>query len=229
MRHLHDVPSSQAACTVRGSIKVLLAAEPGDFAKSLRWRLEQDHCAVDIAVTKDDVLLMARRGYDIIFVDLETADVDALSVLRELKLAGASVQCPIVLIKGDDEPQHVVQRGLDLGAAGYIVKRRLPAVSSMTALLEAFGIIATNGPSKGAPALRVGRAGSDACPWSARGTFHECAAFMPINALVHAGSGLERVSCSHLRAGEAEAWRLYPRCAIGDPAARAKYVRDQTC
>jgi CheY-like chemotaxis protein len=222
MRHLHDAPPAPPDATASRGVKLLLATEPGDFAKSLRSRLEEHGCTVEMAVTGTDAVLMARRGYDAIFIDLETADLDGLAVLRELRSAGVSILCPVVLIKGDDEPLHIVQRGLDLGAAGFIAKRRLPAAFSVPALFESFGIVPRQ-------ALRLRHAGSDACPFSARGTFHECPAFVPINALVHAQTGLERVSCSHLRAGDVNGWRLYPRCAIGDPAARAKYVRDQTC
>ena len=132
-------------------------------------------------------------------------------------------------LEGDDEPAHVVQRGLDLGAAGFIVKTRLPATLPLSTLLESFGVNPPGRRSTSQPVPRLRRLSSDACRFSSRGAFRDCPAFIAVNALVHADAGPERISCSHLRAGEADGWRLYPRCAIGDAAARAKYARDQTC
>lgn len=229
MRDLHDAPSSQPATGQSGGLKVLLAAEPGDFATRLRLRLEQGRCTVDVAVPTGDVALKAQEPYDVILVDLETDDLLGLSLLRDLKSTAASVHCPVVLMKGEDQPHHTVQRGLDLGAAGYIVKGRLPAELSTAALFDALGMGSPRAASKRPSALRLKGEALDACPFSARGTFHDCAAFMPIDALVHADAGLEPVSCSHLRAGEAHGWQRYPRCAIGGPASRAKYAREQTC
>ena len=34
-------------------------------------------------------------------------------------------------------------------------------------------------------------------------------------------------TCSHLRVGTSDTWRLYPRCAIGDQAARDRYLEDR--
>ena len=180
MRHLHDAPSRPDTTSVEGGVKVLLGSESGDFAGWLRSRLETEGGLVETAETGAAVVEMARGGYHVILVELESESVDGLAVLRELKSPLVAVQCPIVLIKGDDEPAHIVQRGLDLGAAGYIVKRRLPGSISMQTLLDAFGVTTPKPGSKRSPVLQMQRARSEACPFSARATFPECSAFMPI-------------------------------------------------
>jgi CheY-like chemotaxis protein len=192
---------------------VLLGSDAGDFAASLAGRLELDGCSVVRAFSRDDLVAMAERPFDAIFLDLDAPEVDALAVLGELKTPRSQLHCPIVLIASGHEPEHVLQRGLDLGAAGFVVKDRMPDDLSMATVFESAGITYRDRPPS--PPMR------DACPHSAMATFHECAAFMAIHAR------MERVSCSHLRIGTAETWRLYPRCAIGDATARAKYARDQ--
>jgi CheY-like chemotaxis protein len=213
----HDSP--QSATTAPSGITVLLGSDRGACATALVRMLERDGCSVETASSQDELLAIASRPFDAIFLDLEARDLDALALLRQLRSPAAGVQCPVVLIGVADEPEHVVQRGLDLGAAAYVLKDRLPDTASMAQVFESVGIRYADGPSRPPP--------PDSCPHSSHATFHECAAFMPINALMHRGQGLERVSCSHLRSGTAQAWRLYPRCAIGDATARAKYARDQ--
>ena len=168
MRDLYDAPSRPDTTSVEGGVKVLLGSESGDFATWLRSRLETEGCLVETAETGAAVVEMARGGHHVIFVELESESVDGLAVLRELKSPLVAVQCPIVLIKGDEEPAHIVQRGLDLGAAGYIVKRRPPGSISMQAILDAFGITTARPGSKRSPVLQMQRARSEACPFSAR-------------------------------------------------------------
>lgn len=213
----HDSP--QSATQVPAGITVLVGSDAGAFATSLARMLESDGCSVEQASSRDELLAIARGPFDAMFLDLETPEIDALTVLRDLRSPALAVQCPVILMASADEPEHVVQRGLDLGAAAFIVKGRVADGFSIASVFATIGI--TYGKRPPRPPLR------DSCPHSGLATFHECAAFMPVNALMHRGSGLERVSCSHLRSGIAERWQLYPRCAIGDATARAKYARDQ--
>lgn len=81
-------------------------------------------------------------------------------------------------------------------------------------------------PPDGGDERRKAPARPDACPFSATDRFGECTAFLPLNTSIRNGAG-PRVSCSHLRVGTLDTWRLYPRCGLGDEHARAKYLRDQ--
>ena len=55
-----------------------------------------------------------------------------------------------------------------------------------------------------------------------------CSVFLPLTIKVADDGAEPTVSCSHLRVGTSDTWRLYPRCAIGDQAARDQYTQDRT-
>ncbi|HET7465119.1 MAG TPA: hypothetical protein VFL29_00490, partial [Candidatus Dormibacteraeota bacterium] len=109
---------------------------------------------------------------------------------------------------------HVVQRGLDFGASGYVIRHRLPSDLTEVGMLGNL-VKASNG--------RL-----DACPFSARHEFGRCSVFLPLSINLAEEGDEPAVSCSHLRIGTSDAWRLYPRCAIGDQAARDHYMEDKT-
>jgi len=196
---------------VEVSLKVLLATDSSDFADSFKAALENAGYKVEVATTTEDVLAASSTAYEVIFLDLDLADVDGMAVLHELQERKGAAASPIILLKGEGEPAHVIQRGLDLGASGYVLKHRLPSDLPEAAVTELMH--------------GVGRA--DACPYSASDRFDACSVFLPLNTSIRNGTG-PRISCSHLRVGTADTWRLYPRCALGDQSARDKYFRDQS-
>ena len=204
---------------VEVSIKVLLATGPGEFAGEFKSALEGAGYTVETVATGAAVRAAALDAYELIFLDVDLPEVDAMGVLQGLELQKDTTAPRIVLIKGEGEPVHLIQRGLDLGALGYILKHRFPRAVSAQALADLFRPFGSQ--PNGSANRRSMAARPDGCPYSSLLRYKECAAFLPI-----ASSG--RVSCSHLRIGTADTWRLYPRCAIGDEAARAKYFRDQT-
>ena len=195
--------------------RVLLVVPEDDFAREFRARLMREGAEVTTAPTGAEALTVAREGFDVVILDLELPDIDALSVLHELRKLHNSTGCSarLFLRKGEGEPAHVVQRGLDLGASGYVIKHRLPRDPKSTPLLD----LLIGGDSR-----------PDACPFSASREFGRCTAFLQLNVGAPNGRGEALVSCSHLRVGTADTWRLYPRCAIGDQAARDRYQEDKT-
>jgi len=207
------------------SFKVLLAIEPGDFSESLRAALEDAGCEVGMATTHGEVLSVANDSYSAIFLDLDLADVDGLTILQELQEKRGADAPPVILIKGEGEPTHVIQRGLDLGASGFILKHRFPRNLPAAAIMELFR--GAGSPPDGATGRRQAPVRPDACRYSVTSQFGDCEVFLPLNTSIRNGAG-PRVSCSHLRVGILDTWRLYPRCALGDEAGRAKYLRDQT-
>ncbi|HET9410500.1 MAG TPA: response regulator [Candidatus Dormibacteraeota bacterium] len=194
------------------SLTVLVATEPGEFAESVKAALEGAGYKVGLASTNEEVMSAALDTYSVILLDLDLAEV-GLTILHELREKAGGP--PVILLKGEGEPAHVIQRGLDLGASGYILKHRVPQDVSASAILDLRGGAAAPAPIR-----------PDACPFSASDQFGECAAFLPLDTSIRNGAG-PRISCSHLRVGTLDAWRLYPRCGLGDERARAKYLRDQ--
>lgn len=211
--------------TVEVSMTVLLATEPGEFSNALQGALEEAGCKVGVATTPEEVLTGANDSYSAIFLDLDLATVDGLTILQELQERKGAEAPPVILLKDEGEPAHLIQRGLDLGASGYILKHRLPRDVSATAVMEL--VRRAGPPPEGGVDRRKAPVRPDACRFSVTGQFDNCEVFLPLNTSIRNGAG-PRVSCSHLRVGILDTWRLYPRCALGDDTTRAKYLRDQT-
>jgi len=209
---------------VEVSLTVLLATEPGDFAESVKAALEEAGCHVGLASTNEEVMGAELDSYSALLLDLDLADVDGLTILQELQEKRGLDAPPVILIKGEGEPAHLIQRGLDLGASGYILKHRLPHDIPATAIAELLRGVGS--PPDGGDDRRKAPVRPDACPFSVTDRFNECTVFLPLHTSIRNGAGA-RVSCSHLRVGTLDTWRLYPRCALGDASARVKYLRDQ--
>lgn len=211
------------------TVTVLLAAESGELTNRLATRLEQEGCIVKRAGDSAETLVVAALGFDLILLELELPGFGGLAVLRRLRDNPAAATTPIFLLKGENEAEHLVQRGLDFGASGYLSKHRLPGdldstsivdplllVTSLLEVYESGHNVATNG----------GRA--DMCPYSSRHKFGRCQAYLALHVSPADNGSGAIVSCSHLRVGVADSWRLYPRCAIGDHSARDRYVEAKT-
>jgi len=209
---------------VEVSLRLLLATEPGEFTQSLKAALEEAGCKVGLASTNEEVMTAELESYSAILLDLDLADVDGLTILQEMQDKRGPDAPPVILIKGEGEPAHLIQRGLDLGASGYLLKHRLPHDLTATAITEL--LRNAGSPPDGGDERRNAPVRPDACPFSVTDRFTECTVFLPLNTSIRDGSG-SRVSCSHLRVGTLDTWRLYPKCALGDQNARVKYLRDQ--
>lgn len=192
--------------------KVLLVAPSDDFARAFGARLEEEGASVEHALNGSDALAVAIGGTELILIDLELPDLEGLTLLRALR-NGKAPTIPILLLKGEVEPAHVVQRGFDLGASGYVIKHRLPGDLSSVRILENL-TVASNGRR-------------DACPFSSRHDFGRCSVFLPLSINLADDGEEPAVTCSHLRMGTSDTWRLYPRCAIGDQSARDRYLEDR--
>lgn len=210
------------------TVTVLLTAESSELTRTLLSRLEAEGCIVKRTDTGAEALAAAATGFDLILLDLQLPDVEGLEVLRQLRGRPATASTPVFLLKGEGEPAHVLQRGLDFGATGYVSKHRLPSNHGSISMVDHL-ILASSVPD----VYESGNSGPvdarrDTCPYSSRHEFGRCQAFLPLGASpAEKGSGAV-VSCSHLRVGAAESWRLYPRCAIGDQAARDRYQEERT-
>lgn len=202
------------------SPKVLLVTADSEFRSALAARLAYEGALVTVAGTGAEALSTELAGFELAILDLELPDIDGLTVLRRLREGGngndAAAPAPIFLLKGEGEPAHIVQRGFDFGASGYVIKHRLPRHLASARILDQL-----------VKAVSLIGARSDTCPFSSRHEFGRCSVFLPLSL----GAGEEGaepvVSCSHLRIGTSDTWQLYPRCAIGDQAARDRSLEDK--
>jgi len=191
--------------------KVLLIAGSDEFTREFAARLEQDGAEVARASSGAEALAAPVHDFDLIVIDLDFPDTDALTLLQQLHNGVMTV--PVLLLKGEGEPAHIVQRGLDFGASGYVIKHRLPRDLGSASVLDGL--------------FKAANGRGDSCPFSATHEFGRCSVFLPL-IIKAADDGAEpTVSCSHLRVGTSDTWRLYPRCAIGDQAARDRYTQDR--
>jgi CheY-like chemotaxis protein len=194
-----------------GTRKVLLIADSDEFTRQFAEKLEQEGATIARAGSGAEALAAPVGDFDLIVLDLDFPDTDALTLLRQLNNGVMTV--PVLLLKGEGEPAHIVQRGLDFGASGYVIKHRLPRDPASAGVLDEL-FKASNGRG-------------DSCPFSAKHEFGRCSVFLPLNIKVADDGDEPTVSCSHLRIGTSDTWRLYPRCAIGDQAARDRYTEDR--
>ena len=199
---------------------ILIVAPPDTFTAALAARLEVEGAQVTQAHTASEALAAKQSGFELILLDLELPESDGLAVLRQMYSNGnanGASGVAVLLLKGEGEPAHIVQRGFDFGASGYLIKHRLPHdLSSARILDDLVKAVATTGGRR------------DACPFSARHEFGRCSAFLPLSIASSEEDGEPMISCSHLRIGTSDTWRLYPRCAIGDQPARDRYLADRT-
>jgi CheY-like chemotaxis protein len=191
--------------------KVLLIAASDEFTREFAARLEQEGATIARAGSGAEALAAAVHDFDLIVLDLDFPDTDALTLLRQLNTDDMTV--PVLLLKGEGEPAHLVQRGLDFGASGYVIKHRLPGDLASASVLDGL--------------FKAANGRGDSCPFSANHEFGRCSVFLPLNIKVADDGAEPTVSCSHLRVGTSDTWRLYPRCAIGDQAARDRYTDDR--
>ncbi len=204
---VHLVPATQSATR-----KVLLIADSDEFTREFAARLEQDGATVARASSGAEALGTPVHEFDLIVLDLDFPDTDALTLLQQLRNGVMSV--PVLLLKGEGEPDHIVQRGLDFGASGYVIKHRLPRDLDSASVLDGL--------------FKAANGRGDSCPFSAKHEFGRCSVFLPLTIKVADDGAEPTISCSHLRVGTSDTWRLYPRCAIGDQAARDQYTQDRT-
>ena len=201
-----------------GQTKILFVAALDQLRTDLASRLTEEGAEVTLAETGEEVLASKPDSFDLVLLDLELLDGEALSVLPQIHghsngNGNGMAHVPVLLLKGEGEPAHIVQRGFDFGASGYVIKHRLPRDLSSARILDRL-----------LKAVSATDARPDSCPYSSRHEFGRCSVFLPLSIAVGEEGSEPLVSCSHLRIGTSDTWRLYPRCAIGDQAARDRYL-----
>ena len=110
-------PGSQADSRRR----VLLIEDDGDIAEAISYQLGKAGLHVKVARTGAEGLDQARRGADLILLDLNLPDMDGLEVCRLIRRQTATAHVPILIVSARaDEVDRVL--GLEMGADDYVVK-----------------------------------------------------------------------------------------------------------
>ena len=98
---------------------ILLVEDDPAIARPLTRALEREHFAVDHVTTGQQALEVARRGVDLVLLDLTLPDVDGLDVCRSLR--ASDPRLPVVILTARSEEADIVI-GLDAGADDYVTK-----------------------------------------------------------------------------------------------------------
>lgn len=102
------------------SRKILLVEDNLLTAKGLTYSLEHEDYVVEVAENKTSALQdLAVSEYDLILLDVNLPDGDGFDIAREI--AQQKLALPIIFLSARDEETDIL-RGLELGAADYIVK-----------------------------------------------------------------------------------------------------------
>jgi DNA-binding response OmpR family regulator len=101
--------------------RVLLIEDDHDVAEAITYQLDRKGLAVRVARTGEEGLECARRGADLILLDLNLPGMDGLEVCRMIRRIPSTSHVPIIIVSARaDEVDRVL--GLEMGADDYVVK-----------------------------------------------------------------------------------------------------------
>lgn len=102
--------------------KILLADDEEDVKTVLRMFLETKGYAVCTAFDGLDAIDQARNEKpDLILLDIMMPLIDGFEVCKKLKADPMTAKIPVVMLSANSHAESV-QKGLDVGAAEYLVK-----------------------------------------------------------------------------------------------------------
>ncbi len=100
-------------------VRILVVEDDRRIAAAIRRALAYEGYEVDVVHDGESGLAEARRGTDLILLDLMLPGLDGLEVCRRIRRAGDEV--PILMLTARDAVPDRVE-GLDAGADDYLVK-----------------------------------------------------------------------------------------------------------
>jgi two-component system OmpR family response regulator len=130
-------------------MRVLIAEDEPDLARTLKRALEEEELAVDLALDGDEAQYkIAEIPYDAIVLDLMLPRRSGWELLRELRRAGT--RTPVLILTARDAVEDRV-KGLDLGADDYLTKPF--ALAELIARIRA---LIRRGSADPAPTMTIG-------------------------------------------------------------------------
>jgi DNA-binding response OmpR family regulator len=130
-------------------MRILVVEDEPKLAKTLRWGLEEQGYAVDVAGDGQEGYELAVGGpYDLIVLDVMLPEMDGFELCRRLRAVGERV--PVLMVTARDTVDDRVA-GLDRGADDYLVKPF--ALRELLARMRA--LLRRDGPAR-TPVLRAG-------------------------------------------------------------------------
>ncbi len=108
--------------------RILVIEDDANIQELLRYNLEREGFAVDVAARGEQGLKLARQTPpDLVLLDLMLPGMDGLEVCRELQSDPTTAESGILIISAKDAESDIVT-GLTLGADDYLTKPFSPHV-----------------------------------------------------------------------------------------------------
>lgn len=108
------------------AIKVLVIEDEEILAKILQAKFKDENFSVEVAGDGEVALPMTRSFLpDIVVLDLILPKKHGFDVLKELKADSALKDIPVIILSNLGQEEEI-RKGLDLGAADYLVKAQNP-------------------------------------------------------------------------------------------------------
>lgn len=101
--------------------RILVVDDEETLCEALRFNLEAEGYAVDVAHSAEQALDMAPESYDLILLDIMMDGISGTQMARRLKADPLTAHTPIIFCTARDSDDDMV-RGLELGADDYITK-----------------------------------------------------------------------------------------------------------
>ncbi len=106
----------------RERVRVLFVEDDPSVAQMYKLKLELDGYDVEVASDGEMALESARAAPpDIIFLDIRLPKLDGFGVLEALHKDDRTKHVPVVILSNYSEKQ-LIDRGVKLGAADYLIK-----------------------------------------------------------------------------------------------------------
>jgi len=99
--------------------KILIVEDERPMAEAIRYSLEKESYAADVATDGDEGLRMFESGgYELVILDIMLPGTDGLEICKKIRQAGGT---PVIILTAkDSEVDRVI--GLELGADDYVTK-----------------------------------------------------------------------------------------------------------
>lgn len=103
-------------------MRVLLAEDEPDIQFITRLALEDEGCSVTVVADGLSALERARQSeFDVVLLDIMMPSLDGFATCVQLKADPCTRDLPVIFLTAKSQEAEV-QKGLALGALGYIVK-----------------------------------------------------------------------------------------------------------
>lgn len=101
--------------------KILVVDDEESLCEILKFNLEKEGYAVDVAYSAEEVLTMDVASYDLAILDVMMAELSGFGLARILRKRPDTANLPIIFCSALDSENDKI-KGLDLGADDYISK-----------------------------------------------------------------------------------------------------------